>query len=317
MELVRDRWYIVLEADEVVAGRPLGVTRLGEPMVVWRDAGGQVRCASDVCPHRGASLSQGQVVNGEIGCPFHGFRFRGEDGRCTHIPAHGSKPPPSGYGVRTWEVREAHGFVWLWWGEARADLPTIPWFADLDEPRWRWRAGRFHDDWPIHWTRVVENQLDFTHLAFVHRTSIGRFVIPETVVAIETDGADYLKARVTNQPNSILELHAPNLWRNQLGPRTFAMAVFVPIDDRTTRTYIRYYQADVPWPGLAWLYGVSMGWANRWILSQDRRVVTRQLPSEAHLRNGEKLIASDAPIVWFRRWYARGLGHEVGVDEAG
>lgn len=302
MQLVRDRWYIILDADEVPRGRPLGVTRLGVVLALWRDRQGVVHATRDRCPHRGASLSQGPVVGDDVACPFHGFRFRG-DGACTAIPAQGERPVPSGYGVEAFTVRDAHGFIWLWWGEATGELPPIRWFDDLSGPRWRWRAGRLADDWAIHWTRVVENQLDFIHLPYVHATSIGRFVKPETVVAIEPDG-DRLRATVTNQPNTILDLIAPNLWRNQLGPRTFGVAAFVPIDEGHTRTYLRYYQADVPWPGLSWLYGTLMGYANRWIFGQDRTVVVRQPQGPVSLGNGERLIAADAPIIWFRRWLA-------------
>lgn len=303
MELVRDRWYIVMEADEVPARRPVLAERLGERLVVWRDQAGVVRATADRCPHRGASLALGAVVDGEVQCPFHGFRFAG-DGHCTAMPVQGGKPPPRGYAVTAYTVREAHGFVWLWWGDARPDLPEIPWFHDLDLPRWHWRAGRFHDDWPIHWTRVVENQLDFAHLPFVHATSIGRFVTPPMDVVVETDGEDRLTTYVSNQEASRLDLVAPNLWRNQIGANTYVMAVFVPISETLTRTYTRYYQADVSWRPLAWLYGTVMGWANRWILSQDRRVVTSQRPAHARLGNGEKLHASDAAIIWFRRWQA-------------
>ena len=30
------------------------------------------------------------------------------------------------------------------------------------------------DFWNVHYSRVIENQLDVSHLAFVHRTTIGR-----------------------------------------------------------------------------------------------------------------------------------------------
>lgn len=31
-----------------------------------------------------------------------------------------------------------------------------------------------NDTWGVHYSRVIENQLDVSHLAFVHRTTIGR-----------------------------------------------------------------------------------------------------------------------------------------------
>jgi nitrite reductase (NADH) small subunit len=34
----------------------------------------------DVCPHMGASLSEGDVEDGIVTCPWHGWRFRLADG---------------------------------------------------------------------------------------------------------------------------------------------------------------------------------------------------------------------------------------------
>jgi nitrite reductase (NADH) small subunit/3-phenylpropionate/trans-cinnamate dioxygenase ferredoxin subunit len=34
----------------------------------------------DVCPHMGASLSEGEVERGIVTCPWHGWRFRLADG---------------------------------------------------------------------------------------------------------------------------------------------------------------------------------------------------------------------------------------------
>ena len=39
--MIRNQWYVVLESDEVKA-RPIGITRLGEKMVFWRDQAGKV-----------------------------------------------------------------------------------------------------------------------------------------------------------------------------------------------------------------------------------------------------------------------------------
>lgn len=302
MTLVQDRWYIVLEADQV-GQHPLKARRHGRDLVFWRDATGTVRCTLDRCPHRGASLALGKVVDGEIACPFHGFRFDGS-GKCTAIPANGDKPVPDAYRVQAFTVLEAHGFIWLWEGAPQDDPPAPPWFHDFDDPRWRWKPGRFHDVWPTHWTRVVENQLDFTHLPFVHATSIGRFVEAPMEVTVEDDG-DYMKTWVTNQQASTIELHAPNLWRNQIGASTYIMAVFVPVDEDHTATYIRYYQRHVPWWGLAHVYGWVMARANRWILNQDRLVVTSQRPKAVTPGIDERLVASDKPIAWFRRWWAQ------------
>ena len=314
LELVRNRWYVILESHEVPSGRPLGVTRLGMPLVLWRDSAGVLRCVSDRCPHRGAALSLGRVVDGCVECPFHGFRFDGA-GACTQIPANGTdKPIPSAMRTPASEVREANGFVWLWYGETpsadRPALPDLPWFPEIDD---RYVYASFADDWDTHYTRAVENQLDFTHLPFVHATTIGKSV-PHRLDVLTTVDGDHI--RVTYDPATydakgfFVELIAPTLWRNRLSANVWAMIAFVPVDATHTRLYLRFYQSYVTLPGLGWFVSWLSNQFNRHILHQDKRVVLTQEPRQTHLHMGEVLIPSDRPIIEWRRWIKAGASGE-------
>ena len=110
MQLPTNHWYPVLQSREV-ASRPLGVTRLGERLVFWRDSKGTIHAHADRCPHLGAALSQGSVSGDRLVCAFHGFAFDGE-GSCRHIPANGADGKiPKGMATKPYRVREDHGFV--------------------------------------------------------------------------------------------------------------------------------------------------------------------------------------------------------------
>lgn len=52
---LRGLWYPVLASWEVQSA-PVGITRLGEQIVVWRNKDGQVQALEDRCPHRGAPV---------------------------------------------------------------------------------------------------------------------------------------------------------------------------------------------------------------------------------------------------------------------
>ena len=55
----------------------------------------------------------------------------------------------------------AWDWVFLFWGEADADLPEIPFFTAMDEPLVHaWSARQ----WPISFTRFIENTVDIAHL---------------------------------------------------------------------------------------------------------------------------------------------------------
>ena len=59
----------------------------GLELAVFRDTSGQAHVVDAYCPHMGASLGVGGQVRGDcIECPFHGWKFRGYDGKCVHVP---------------------------------------------------------------------------------------------------------------------------------------------------------------------------------------------------------------------------------------
>ncbi len=169
--MIRDCWYAILESSEVRQGRPLGVTRMGVRLVLWRDRTGGVQCLADKCVHRGVSLSTGKVLEDNVQCPFHGFEFDGT-GACRTMPADGRAAAiPPKYAAPSYVVKEAHGLVWLWWGEKRASYPKPPFFENLDDS-FSWKTVK--SLWATHYSRAIENQLDVAHVPFVHRSTIGR-----------------------------------------------------------------------------------------------------------------------------------------------
>lgn len=59
----------------------------GEQVAVFRGLEGKAYVVDAYCPHLGANLAVGGRVVGDcIECPFHGWQFRGEDGKCIRIP---------------------------------------------------------------------------------------------------------------------------------------------------------------------------------------------------------------------------------------
>lgn len=72
--MIPNQWYVVLDSSQV-RHRPVGVTRMGEKLVFWRDEEGAVSCLRDQCAHRGVQLSKGEVRGDQLQCPFHGFEY--------------------------------------------------------------------------------------------------------------------------------------------------------------------------------------------------------------------------------------------------
>ena len=57
---VRNAWYIAAWSEEIEAGL-LSRTIMDQPMVLYRDAEGNVGALEDRCCHRGAPLTHGHI----------------------------------------------------------------------------------------------------------------------------------------------------------------------------------------------------------------------------------------------------------------
>jgi phenylpropionate dioxygenase-like ring-hydroxylating dioxygenase large terminal subunit len=317
--VIRNQWYAILESSEVQRGKPVGVTRMGEKLVLWRDATGAVACMSDHCPHRGAALSVGRLVGDCIECPFHGFLYD-PGGRCQLIPANGrGATVPKAFRLETYPAREAQDLIYIWWGEPQDVYPPLPFFDTIDEA---FSYSTVRDHWTVHYSRAIENQLDVVHLPFVHKTTIGRgnralvngpFVRWDRDTAGEVlnlwvhnvldEGRPALKPSELPEPTGhpSLQFRLPNVWHNWISDTVRIFAAFAPIDGDNTMLYVRFYQKSIRLPILRDIYTALASPSNRLILGQDKRVVLTQLPKQTDLKMGEKLIQGDGPIVAYRR----------------
>lgn len=318
--MIPNQWYGILESNEIKRDKIVGVTRMGEKMVAWRNARGEVTVMRDQCPHRGVALSIGKLKSDCIECPFHGFRYD-VSGACVHVPANGrAAQPPKALRVHTFPTREAHGFIYIWWGEPKANLPPLPWFDSIDDNQFSYSTIRDH--WTAHYSRAIENQLDPVHVPFVHRTTIGRGnrtlvngpqtrvretpngVMLDLWVSNEMDaGQTPLRASEMPEPtrHPSLQFIFPNLWQNWIADNLRIVVTFAPIDDANTMMYLRYYQNIVKAPILRQLFDWVGDLSNSVIERQDKPIVETQRPQRSDLRIGEKLIPGDSPIVEYRR----------------
>ncbi len=313
--MIWNQWYAVLSAREVKKGKLLGVKRLNEKMIFFRDNAGQIQCIADKCCHRGASLSIGRHCGDSVACPFHGIEYDGS-GRALRIPANGSAAPvPGNFKVKSYTVREAHGLIWLWYGDPQESLPPIRFFDELDAMSY----SEIKDPWPVHYSRCIENQLDAPHVPFVHSTTIGRgnkTVIngPKVIFDGETltfyvfnqqdDGKIVAKkpAEISNYEDWFsLQFRFPNIWQNLIAPQMRTFAAFVPVDEENSVVYVRYYQGMVKIPLLREIMNFFGKSLSKVILRQDKNVVKTQLPKKTELHMKENLIPADAPIIEYRK----------------
>lgn len=316
--MIQNQWYVVLDSSQV-KDKPVGVTRMGQKLVFWRDSAGKVSCLRDQCVHRGVELSKGKVLNDHLQCPFHGLEYEAS-GRVVRIPANGKNSPvPERFKTRSYPAFEAHDLIWIWWGENMPpDMKPPRFFDDIDEG---FSYSTACDRWNAHYSRVIENQLDVAHLPFVHHNTIGRggrtlvdgprmqwisddmfFVFPHNRVDDGTPPAKPDEVPIPDPNRGFkLEFIFPNLWQNYIDRNLRIMAAFVPVDQENTVLYLRYYQRFMRLPLLRELVNSLAMTYSLLIAHQDRRVVVTQQPKRSMLQMGEQLFQADRPIIEYRR----------------
>jgi len=314
--MIRNQWYAVLESKEVKKNRLLGVTRMGEKMVVWRDKNGKVVCMSDLCPHIGASLCQGKLSENRVVCPFHGFEYD-PSGQCKYVPALGKNGSvPKSLKVHSYPTHEAHSIIWIWWGEGEPSPAEPKWF-DIDDS---FSSSGFHQHWGVHYSRMVENQLDVMHMPFVHHNTIGaggRSMVDGPFVDQKDgvlklwvynrfdDGSPARKSEEIPQPagEPLLIFIFPNLWQNRLGDGNRILIAFVPVDEENGILYGRYYQKEVRIPILREFVNWVGVLGSIVIANQDKQVVSNILPRKTELKKmGQILVPGDRAILIYRTY---------------
>ncbi len=314
--MIRDQWYVMLESREV-KNKPAGVKRLGENLVLYRDNSGKVNCFRDICPHRGAALSKGEIITDHLRCPFHGLEFE-QSGKCVLIPANSREiPVDERFHLKKYETFESFGFIWIFYGE-QGNIHSTPQFFDNITRKLSCISRK--DPWNTHYSRCVENQLDVSHLPFVHRKTIGRggqTVVDGPVIKWTNENKFHLyvnnrrengippKKPAELSPGSDDRMHLefifPNLWQNYLSPSMRVLAAFVPVDEDNSIVYLRFYQSFIRIPLLRELFNRIFMPFNMRILHEDRRIVQTQVPKKTALVTGENLFQADLPIVQYRK----------------
>ena len=129
-------WFALCFADEVLPGAVLALHRLGRDLVAWRDGEGAVRVADAYCPHLGAHFGHGgAVIDGELRCPFHHWRYDGS-GACTY--AAGAKRLPAGAKLHLLPALERNRLVFAWHDAAgRAPAYEIDHIPEIESGGYR------------------------------------------------------------------------------------------------------------------------------------------------------------------------------------
>lgn len=166
---VRNCWYVISWDHEVPHEGLFSRTVLGEAILLYRTAAGEIVALRDRCCHRLAPLSKGRKEGDFVRCGYHGLLFDAT-GRCIEIPGSGTVPATAR--VQRYPVLVKNRWVFVWMGEeARADPALLPDNFSCDDPEWDYIPGYLHYETPQ--ALICDNLLDFSHLSYVHEKTLG------------------------------------------------------------------------------------------------------------------------------------------------
>jgi nitrite reductase/ring-hydroxylating ferredoxin subunit len=160
--LFSQSWFPICLSSDISRGEVAGFDFLDGRVIVMRSADGAAQVLSAYCPHLGADLSVGKVVDDTIRCAFHHWHYDCT-GRCVRTAA-GDPPPPTARLFR-FPTRERYGLVFAFNGEA--PLFELPGFH-LPDDELLWHTECFPEDFPVDPWVICCNTPDVQHIRVLH-----------------------------------------------------------------------------------------------------------------------------------------------------
>ncbi len=317
-EGVNDRWYAVLPSHLLGPGEVKEIRRFGYRIALWRDDSGTVRALEDYCPHRGAPLSAGDVLDDRLRCPYHWVEVR-LDGVVTKVPGSPGCNLEGSRSTRVFPATEAAGAIFLYKSTDPHLDPVPP--LDLPEQLTGDRYSNFlcYVEWAGDWRLIADNVIDPMHGAFLHRQShsmaegemSAEFDLTET-----DDGFVFAKTGQSGVNFDWTEFGDTGVMWMRLeipypptgGPaKTFGIiGMYTPAADGTTAVFFWRTCAIEGWQRDVWrfLYRNRLEDRHWEVLEQDRALLERMEPD-----GREKLYSHDRGLARLRR-YLTGVARE-------
>lgn len=291
-----DQWTPAVSLASL-AREPFAFEVAGQRLVAFRGSAGEWRALLDRCPHRGAALSLGSAIgDGTLRCGYHGWRFDGA-GHCVRVPLN-DVPARALDALHATAIptRTLAGMLWVYTGSVAESEPTLP-------ESLRGSAEGFvtyEQEWRAHWTRAVENFIDFAHPPYLHRQTIGayshEFAERGGIASVEVRQTDFGMTTLNyfgdRRFGFRLDWYRPNLSVLHFGPEWKLHVFSIPIDAKRTRvmTVRRGAAAD------------RAASIDHPILDEDRAIVESQHGPVPSSDGQEMSVGTDAASIAFRRW---------------
>ncbi|CAJ0596340.1 unnamed protein product [Cylicocyclus nassatus] len=321
-------WYCIAESDEIKPKCIKEITIFGQFLTLVRSESGQVHLIDSYCPHIGANFNiGGKVVDDNcVQCPFHGWVFSAETGKCTRIPYDNGTIPEQAK-VAVWPVTERNEHIYVWYHCDKTDPEwDIPEFDEIVNGEWTY-GGRTEHEIMCHCQEIPENGADLAHLHYLHLSGPNR---GQNVLDIDLDNTKPLIRHTWDGkwvPKTGDEAHASVMyldqflsiagWRipmtssklraEQLGPGIVHMIFDFGFLGRGV--VLHHVTPQEPLQQLVRfkLYSNMPRWFAKFLLISEATQFERDIwvwSNKKYIKN-PILVRNDGPIQKHRRWYSQ------------
>ncbi len=290
-EILVNQWYMALPSKKLKPNKMISVEIMNEPILFFRTSTGLVSAIRDICPHRGIPFRYGRIVDDMVECHYHGWKFNG-NGVCQSIPSltPDQKLDCTKIKVKSYPVKELHGGLWIFIGDANynpSHAPQPPQLPDiaLNAVPQLCEVVEF----PCHIDHAVIGLMDPAHGPYVHQSWFWRSSKSAYVKRKKFGPVDYGFQMKRHEPSKnskaykllggeptteiTFRLPGTRLEHVQVGEKSFySLTALMPISENRTQV-IQMAFWNIGWLNLAKPLVKSFGHT---FLGQDLLAVTKQ-----------------------------------------
>ncbi|MCC8404541.1 Rieske 2Fe-2S domain-containing protein [Paraburkholderia sp. MMS20-SJTN17] len=178
-DVFSNEWLCVGRASALAQTGDYLAAHIGDqPVVVLREASGNLRAFSNVCLHRMSVLLEGRGNVRRIVCPYHAWNYA-LDGTLAGAPLMDRQP---GFCKERYALPAVRCETWQGWiyvtlnDEAPSVSTRLAELASLIEPYgMTGYVETFHEEhvWDTNWKILAENFMESYHLPMLHRATVG------------------------------------------------------------------------------------------------------------------------------------------------
>jgi len=334
-------WYAVCTSKTLRGDHLYFFSIFNEALVLYRDKGSRALCVKDFCPHRGASFRGGEVISGEIVCPYHGARFTSESesngcikNRCQHIVDNAYQAYSSRICLKQYPCIEKGDYIYIYYtGKATIEFdkskntssldPLIPELIGFRTSGYAYEEALL--DFKCDWSRIVENHLDILHIFWMHGETlpgndVGRHSISRFDQEIKVD-KQYIRTKYFHKQKDkgefITQIFIPPgriiMYRGKPETARYVQVLdHIPMSPNRSRVIVRHYRKFIRNRILCKLILFSLLQRRTFyrIFSEDYLVLQTQTfnyQMQYMLKKDIKLLGEDKTVNIYWDWYQKSL----------